>query len=65
MSSTVDNFFLKEAKNEQIGSEDYDTPFTNLFDIFDKESQSTNSKMAMLVVNYKGKSSSYSSDDSR
>lgn len=65
MSSTVDNFFLKKAKNEQIGSKDVDTPFTNLFDIFDKESQSINAKMAMLVVNYKGKSSSYSSDDSR
>ena len=65
MSSKVDDFFLKIAKNEQIGSEDNDTPYTNLFDIFDKESKSTNAKMAMLIVNYKGKSSSYSSNDSR
>ena len=64
MSSTVDQFFLKIAKNEQIGSKDDDTPYTNLFDIFDKERISTNAKLAMLVVNYNGKSSSYSSDDS-
>ena len=61
MSSTLDDFFLKIAKNEQIGSKDDDTPFTNLFDIFDKESKNTNAKLAMMVVNYKGTHSSYSS----